>query len=51
MTNIISNSKQCGSRVPRRSDESFAALDPENLRHALLTARERAPSLLVVAHP
>jgi ATP-binding cassette subfamily B protein len=32
-------------------DESFAALDPENLRHALLTARERAPSLVVVAHP
>ena len=31
-------------------DESFAALDPENLRRALLTARERAPSLVVVAH-
>ena len=31
-------------------DESFAALDPENLRQALLTARERASSLLVVAH-
>jgi len=31
-------------------DESFAALDPENLRQALLTARERAPSLVVVAH-
>jgi len=31
-------------------DESFAALDPENLRQALLTARERASSLVVVAH-
>jgi ATP-binding cassette subfamily B protein len=31
-------------------DESFAALDPENLRQALLTARNRAESLLVVAH-
>jgi ATP-binding cassette subfamily B protein len=31
-------------------DESFAALDPENLRLALTTARERAPSLVVVAH-
>jgi ATP-binding cassette subfamily B protein len=31
-------------------DESFAALDPENLRLALVTARERAESLVVVAH-
>jgi ATP-binding cassette subfamily B protein len=31
-------------------DESFAALDPENLRQALLTARSRADSLLVVTH-
>jgi ATP-binding cassette subfamily B protein len=31
-------------------DESFAALDPENLRQALLTARERASTLVVVAH-
>ncbi len=31
-------------------DESFAALDPENLLHALETARARAPSLVVVAH-
>ncbi len=31
-------------------DESFAALDPENLRRALLCARERAKALLVVAH-
>jgi ATP-binding cassette subfamily B protein len=31
-------------------DESFAALDPENLRKALLTARARARSLLVVGH-
>jgi len=31
-------------------DESFAALDPENLQKALLTARERASSLVVVAH-
>jgi ATP-binding cassette subfamily B protein len=32
-------------------DESFAALDPENLRHALQVARGRAPALLVIAHP
>lgn len=31
-------------------DESFAALDPENLRQAVLTARSRAESLLVVTH-
>jgi ATP-binding cassette, subfamily B, bacterial len=31
-------------------DESFAALDPENLRKALVCARARAKSLLVVAH-
>jgi ATP-binding cassette subfamily B protein len=31
-------------------DESFAALDPENLLQALETARERAPTLMVVAH-
>jgi ATP-binding cassette, subfamily B, bacterial len=31
-------------------DESFAALDPENLLQALQTARERAPTLVVVAH-
>jgi ATP-binding cassette subfamily B protein len=31
-------------------DESFAALDPENLRLALTTARERAASLVVVTH-
>jgi ATP-binding cassette subfamily B protein len=31
-------------------DESFAALDPENLHHALLAARSRAESLLVVTH-
>ncbi len=32
-------------------DESFAALDPDNLRQALLCARERAESLVVIAHP
>ncbi len=32
-------------------DESFAALDPESLRQALATTLERAPTLLVVAHP
>lgn len=32
-------------------DESFAALDPENLRRALICARDRAKSLVVVAHP
>ncbi len=31
-------------------DESFAALDPDNLRQALLTARARAETLLVVTH-
>ncbi len=32
-------------------DESFAALDPENLQRALRTALERAPTLVVIAHP
>ncbi len=32
-------------------DESFAALDPENLRQALETALRRSKTLLVVAHP
>lgn len=32
-------------------DESFAALDPDSLRQALVCASKRAPSLLVVAHP
>ena len=32
-------------------DESFAALDPENLGRALRTAFERVPTMLVVAHP
>ena len=32
-------------------DESFAALDPENLRQALECALRRAKTLLVVAHP
>lgn len=32
-------------------DESFAALDPENLQHALRCVLERAPTLLVIAHP
>lgn len=32
-------------------DESFAALDPENLRRALSYVLERADTLLVVAHP
>ena len=32
-------------------DESFAALDPDSLREALLCARSRAKSLLVIAHP
>jgi ATP-binding cassette subfamily B protein len=32
-------------------DESFAALDPENLERALRCALRRAPTLLVVAHP
>jgi ATP-binding cassette subfamily B protein len=31
-------------------DESFAALDPENLRQALVTARERSETLVVVTH-
>jgi ATP-binding cassette subfamily B protein len=32
-------------------DESFAALDPENLRLALSCVLRRAPTLVVVAHP
>lgn len=32
-------------------DESFAALDPENLRQALECALSRAKTLVVVAHP
>ncbi|HZQ06098.1 MAG TPA: ABC transporter ATP-binding protein [Anaerolineae bacterium] len=32
-------------------DESFAALDPENLARALRTVLNRAPTLLVIAHP
>ena len=32
-------------------DESFAALDPENLRGSLECALKRARSLMVVAHP
>jgi ATP-binding cassette, subfamily B, bacterial len=32
-------------------DESFAALDPENLRTALECTFERAQTLLVIAHP
>jgi ATP-binding cassette subfamily B protein len=32
-------------------DESFGALDPENLRSALEFTRERADALMVIAHP
>jgi len=32
-------------------DESFAALDPENLRLALTCVMKRAPTLVVIAHP
>ena len=32
-------------------DESFAALDPENLEQALDCALRRAPALVVIAHP
>jgi ATP-binding cassette subfamily B protein len=32
-------------------DESFAALDPENLYKALRCVLDRAPTLLVIAHP
>jgi ATP-binding cassette subfamily B protein len=32
-------------------DESFGALDPENLSRSLRTVLERAPTLLVIAHP
>ena len=32
-------------------DESFAALDPDNLRRALLCALEKAETLVVIAHP
>jgi ATP-binding cassette subfamily B protein len=32
-------------------DESFAALDPTNLQHALACVLRRAPTVLVIAHP
>jgi ABC-type transport system involved in cytochrome bd biosynthesis fused ATPase/permease subunit len=32
-------------------DESFAALDPETLRRNLSFVRERAKTLLIIAHP
>ncbi len=32
-------------------DESFAALDPENLQRALQCVLRRAPTLVVIAHP
>jgi ATP-binding cassette subfamily B protein len=32
-------------------DESFGALDPENLQRALRCVLRRAPTLLVIAHP
>ncbi len=32
-------------------DESFAALDPENLKRALQCVLRRTPTLLVIAHP
>jgi ATP-binding cassette subfamily B protein len=32
-------------------DESFGALDPENLRLTLSCVLEQAPTLLVIAHP
>ena len=32
-------------------DESFASLDPENLRRSLSCVMERAQTLLVIAHP
>ena len=32
-------------------DESFGALDPENLQRSLECVLDRAPTLLVIAHP
>jgi ATP-binding cassette subfamily B protein len=32
-------------------DESFAALDPDNLRRALTSVLKRTPTLVVIAHP
>jgi ATP-binding cassette subfamily B protein len=32
-------------------DESFGALDPATLRQCLLTALDRARTLMVIAHP
>ncbi len=32
-------------------DESFAALDPQTLRHTLSFVLQKAPTLLVIAHP
>jgi ATP-binding cassette subfamily B protein len=32
-------------------DESFGALDPENLQRAMNSVLKRAPTLMVIAHP
>jgi ATP-binding cassette subfamily B protein len=32
-------------------DESFGALDPENLNRSLKCVLNRAPTLVVIAHP
>jgi ATP-binding cassette subfamily B protein len=32
-------------------DESFAALDPQTLRHTFASVLQRAPTVLVIAHP
>ena len=32
-------------------DESFAALDPETLKRALLCVLQRAKTLVLIAHP
>jgi ATP-binding cassette subfamily B protein len=32
-------------------DESFAALDPENLLRVMRCVLDRSPSLLLIAHP
>ena len=32
-------------------DESFGALDPETLAACMVQVRQRAPTLLVIAHP
>ena len=41
----------CAGWTIRSLDESFSALDPENLRLALERVAKRARAVLAIAHP